>query len=282
MGSQRIIFSSWTPADLRRQVLDIEEQVNFDKPISLVQRNRLFRLLDRTRRSMEAFCSKSSVSNDFTRFQVERDLYDLPDKITELYGRIQNRTIDTQVKEKIVDRAKLLQERIDHGDCRNIVKEVASLKKKIESLRSQYALGIENLTIARYVSKRADQLLRAHALGQPIPPLFNQFNLLEMQQLQYKNLELDETLLSELFELADCFFYGNGRDTMKRYHLLPETARRQLMKHFAILGISSPKEDSVKTAQALIATAFDLAHGEDGTESYYSEQELRIFFEKQG
>ncbi len=276
MGSEKINSRPWSPADLRQQVLYIEEQVSFDTPISPLQRNKLFRQLDRTRRSMEAICDSSKPTNEFSRLQIERDLDDLPEKITKLYGQIHNRSVDTQVRQ-VVDKAKSLQDRLDHGDCDNIVKEVSGLKKRLQQIRRRHALGSENLKIARYVSTRAEQFLRAHALGQPIPPLVNQLNLLEIQRLHYRDAGNEDEVIIELFELAESFYFGHNRDTLKRFNLLPEAVRRRIQAHFAILGVSSPQEDRVKTAQTLVATAYDLAHGE-GSETYFSLQELEKLF----
>jgi len=260
MGSTRGI----SPAGLRQQVLEIESRVGFNAPITAVQEKQLFRKLDQVQSSVEQL--QGQGNGDF--------LEDLPEKITRLYGTIHNRAVDTQV-ERVVSDAKHLQNALEHG--KDIDHGVNRLKKRLQQIRRQHALGEGNLKVAGYVASRADQYLKARSLGQQAPQLVNQFNLLEIQKLHYRAEEIDDELAGELFEIAEGYFSGQTKDLMKRYHLLPERAKERLKTHFARLGIASPAEDGVKAAQAFVATAYDLASGDD-SEPYFSEEELQRLF----
>ncbi len=272
MGSKTIQPLLGSPAALAAEVREIEQAIGTDTPVPPGLRNKLFRQLDTL---MDRVQRKGSAISEATRYKFEPDLDDLPDKIQKLYGWIHNRSVDTEVS-SVVDQAFKLQDRFEHG--KDIVADVRRLKKRLEGIQRRHALGEENLSIARVVSRRANQFLQAHALGKSAPPLINQFNLLEVQKIHYRREEMDEELVVGLFEIAENFYHGNyDRETMKRYHLLPEQAKRTLQEHFAHLSISSPKDDRVKAAQALIATAYDLAHGK-GTEPYFSPRELEDFF----
>ncbi|MBS3905305.1 MAG: hypothetical protein KGZ39_08275 [Simkania sp.] len=279
MGSTRIQSLAGTPAALRQQVLDIEEKVGIKPSISLALRNKLFGQLDATRHSMETLQSTSFAVSEFSRAQIEHDLEDLPEKIVELYGRIYNLAVDTEV-EKVAKEAKQLETRLKKGDTKAVAQKVTQLKEHIQSIHSRHALGLENrstVAVAKNVAKRADQFLKAHTLGESIPPLMNQMNLLEIQKYHYGQDEIDGDLSVELFDIAEAFYYGSRREAMKGYHQLPEEIKRLCKDRFAELGVSSPTEDLTATAQALVATAYDLVMGK-GKEPVFTPQELEELF----
>jgi hypothetical protein len=259
MGSTKI-----TPAGLRQQVLDIETRVGFNAPISTVQEKQLFRKLDRVQSSVEKL--QGQGASDF--------LEDLPDKITQLYGTIHNRTVESQVERVVID-AKHLQAKLEEGS--NIDQGVDKLKKRLDNIRKEHALGQDQLKVTGYVSTKANQYLKARSLGKEAPQLVNQFNLLELQNIHYRNDEIDEDTAGELFEMAEAYYYRQNKDLNKRYHLLPQKAKERLSVHFERLGIRTPAEDGIKAAQAFVATAYDLAEGEDA-EPYFSVEQLRDLF----
>ena len=257
MGSTKI-----TPAGLRQQVLDIETRVGFNAPISSVQEKQLFKKLDQVQSSVERL--QGQGNSDF--------LEDLPDKITRLYGTIHNRTVETQV-ERVVTDAKHLQTKLEGGS--NIDQGVGKLKKTVDHIRKEHALGQGQLKVTGYVSTRANQYLKARSLGKEAPQLVNQFNLLELQN--YRNDEIDDDTSGELLEMAEAYFYRQNNDLNKRYHLLPQKAKERLNVHFARLGIRTPAEDGIKAAQAFVAAAYDLTEGED-VEPYFTQEQLRDLF----
>lgn len=305
MGSNRISTPVGAPAVLRRQVLDIEGEVVAQPAISPAVRKKLFGRLDALSSSLDSLRSSKSGASEFVCAQIESDLDDLPPKIISLYGEIETRVEDTKVKaeiQQVVAEADHLETQLDKGNIKAVAQEVTKLKRHIQAFcenhPSRLPQNLDKLNrvsdIAQradrlldkgdknnFASSRANQLIRAYTLGSnSTPQLMNQLNLLEIQKFHYGHEQVDKEGAVELLEIAEAFYYNRVRaDVLERFHLLPPSIQRVCKKRFAEVGITTPAENFVKTAQALVAASDDLAFGK-GLLSVRTPQELDHFFKE--
>jgi hypothetical protein len=267
---------------LRRQVLATEKEID-TRVISLSTRDKLFHSLESNQRVMEQLQKKATTVDEFAQAQIQDKLEGLDQRIVALYGRIQNLAVDQEVAD-IAREAQHLESTLKQGgNHQKIAKEVSHLKEHIQTLTNDHALGREErhtIATVRATIRRADSFLRTNGLREDTSHLFNQFNLLDLAASEQEPLSDGEIDVIELFEVAECLFREKDKEGLRRFNQLSEEAKRRFHAHLRRLGESTgnPLANRIKTAQALIAAAYDLADSHDG-EPYLAEVELNKLFD---
>lgn len=222
--------------------------------------------------------------NEFERAQIHDAIQGLDQRIIRLYGRIHNLAIDKEVSD-IAKEAEDLETTLKSGDIEKVKKAFSYLDDHIQTFIDQHALGREGrhtIATARATRQKAYSYLRTHGLREDRPHLFNQFNLLQLAVPPHEPLQDDEIqaeLVLDLYSTAECFYHAKTKEGTQRFNQLDKEAKKRFHIHLALLGEPSgdPWADRIKSAQALIAAAYDLADSHDG-ETYLSEDQLHDLF----
>jgi len=254
---------------LQKQVLDTENVVA-SEAISFKARDRLFHKLATNQRTLRHLSERMHDQgiDDVSKARIESSIDGLDERIVQLYGKIQNRAIETDIA-GIAQETSDLETRIEKGDAEEIAEAATHLDAHVQSFTHDFGRRPESkkvIATARMAGQKAHYYLRTHGLKPDRPFLINQFNLLELASppAALENEEVEHDIAIELFEAGECFYNGKKNEGTRRFNQLPEDAKRKFRKHLAQLGETDPFADPIKTAQALVAAGYEFADNQDG------------------
>ncbi len=275
MGS--VTFHPFVDLNRIQQDVQATQRAVETRPITFKARDKIFHKLTENLRIISAFQKNTAADPVFqAQFRTLRD------NVVWLFGETQSRAL-SQAVEDIAGKARELNTIIEQGDKKRIAQKAPRLLKDINVLTSQYAPGRQErkkLALARATYQRANSYLERGRLGKNAPSLPFQLNILEVVS-PVDDDEIDEELISEICETARSFFEVKTKEGIQRFNQLSGKAKLLVRAHLAKLGIAEGDllEDRTKTAQALLATAYDIADSNDG-QSYLSPSEMDNFFGK--
>jgi hypothetical protein len=277
-------------SELQRRVQSIEEQLKLQR-MSPATREQLFCELEGTHQSLQALQEKAETvgrvaqgtiaknSCEFAQAQVLSDLEELDalkEKIITLYGAIYSRSLDDEVEEIKLE-TQDLQRSLTSGDLEEICKNVAILSRHINYFCGQHRPSREKkqiIALARHSLKQADTLFFTKVLGSTL----NQFNVIALHEAA-ADIEDNEPEVMELFETADLFYRRKFKDALSQFNRLSPSLKKRTLSHLEKIE-GNPADlctDIYKTIAALIATAHEISHSEDG-EGYIQKAEIDQMF----
>ncbi len=258
---------------LRAQILATEQQVD-TRVISSLTRDTLFHSLESSQHAMRVIQKKSISTDEFSKVQIQDKLEGLDQRIVILYGHIQALAVSRELSD-ITEEAKRLEISLHSGGNPKLIEEeITHLKEHIQTFTQDHALGRHErhaMAKARATMDQAYCFLQGQSLK-------TNLNITEETHLSDDEIELETVI--ELFEIAECLFRRKDKEGLLRFNQLSEKAHHRFRLHLTFLGetTGNPLASPVKSAQALIATAYDLADSHDG-EPYLSEAELNKLFD---
>jgi hypothetical protein len=202
-----------------------------------------------SRRRSELFKELDRTQKEITRLMDSAVSADLLQKIVSMHCEIDMRYVDREISSIEAET------------------DVSILEEKIKSLEAEYRLSAEQKAQIRSASCRHSEHLQQ--------PYF-QTNLSAFI-FQREAPDLDE--VSHLFETA-CFFYKEEfRRALKSLRYLSQSHLLIFHRHMEKLGADPllPLENSLKTAQALIATAHEISNSPS---PYYSKKQIEAMIEE--
>jgi len=272
--------------DLSQQVRSIEEQLKLNRltPATTQQLFSELESLQKQAQSVSNFANTAIAKNtcEFTHAQVSHDLQELnelKEKIIALYGAIYSRSIDDEIEE-IKHETQDLDQSMKSGDANEISKHVAVLSKHIAFFCCQHRPSRSNrqtIALARQSLKQADTVLFPKVLG----PTLNQLNVIAAQKAaaaeEIEEIEDVEPEIMELFEIAELFYQHQFKFAGSHFNRLSPSLKKRVHNHLETVG-GNPS-DIYKMIQALIATAHEISHSEDG-EGYLAHAEIDRMFQE--
>lgn len=203
------------------------------------------------------------------------------EKTTDVFSRAQAEYL----KEKVVNLAKDLVDRVVEGEVQQIQQESTSLKagkvtaKAIKMLETHIDTLEENhktsIPHRRIIADAKHALLEAKAKldGRTVARHFDW--LAQQRPVEFSDeFALLPGEVEELFDIARAVYNRNMRQAKARFNALPEDHKERFQKHMRNLT-AEPFEDALETMQSLIATANELV--ENG-ESYPTSQQIDQLF----
>lgn len=249
----------------------VRQRLQSASPISSEIRDELFLQLDSL--SLEGL--KKQADSVTTLFSSYLDDY------MSLWGEVDKRFTDSEIA-RIKFLTQQLKQDLPSGNLHAVAKDVDALKKNISTLTKNYRLLTQDLRVireARESLKVADAYLAKTMIGTTI----NQPNLLRLLQEaaleELEGEEEEEPEVMELFSTAYLFYQHKLKDGMRQFNQLSESQKGRYRKHVETLGGDpfDPTDDTTIAIQALIATAREVCHADDG-EPYLEEDEIETMF----
>jgi hypothetical protein len=250
---------------LPQLIRSIEVELSRTPNLSSNDRDRLVHQLDTACNSYSVLQKQALSVGEFAQKLILRNIDGLGDKIRNLYGRIDDRFTDSEVHKIQVEAQTLDAHLHDPKVCENlqgIAKEVHQLKRHINKLCHDYMLRREDQRVileARYAVRHADAVLRGETYMQP--------TLIDLPDIGDEMQEEADMQAIGLYEIAHLFYDRKDKQAMKLFHALSDYEKERFTFHLMELsngGCKKPADDRVKTVEALLTLAHELARSDFG------------------
>ncbi len=231
----------------------VEEKLHNNPIISVETHADLFLTLEKVQKDLKELRNSASSINVFTQIQINTLLEGLEEKIITLYGRLDNRWIDSEIL-KIEESSKaidaLVSTSVKKEDVKNIQIQIETLKEFITSICENHRLlkkDRKTIAFAKNILKNAEAVITGKKH-------LDRFSTAACHPFSQKPSSFEEEDLSfealELFEIADLFHEHKVKDAKSKYNQLREYPKTKVQSHL--------REDT-NIVQALIAAAFEMA-----------------------
>ncbi len=247
----------------------VEEKLHQFPVISPAAHENLFLELEQAQKDLKDLRAQVPLINVFSQIKINTLLEGLEDKIITLYGRLDNKWLDSEIgkiNEAALHLEKVIETPLKASGAKEITALSKALKEHISWICENHRLLIKDrkvIAFAKNILKQAEDVASGKKhLNTPVYVHNSIFTQARIQEHSFASSESDMDAL-ELFEIADLFYQNKTQQALTQYNQLSEYPKKKVDFHLSGLKTGLFTEDK-SMIQALIAAAFEISDSSDG------------------